>query len=146
MIELLVYLISFPIYGRNMELFHKGEENDFDAILADIQKELNMGDIVKELGYGCTVSTSQCREFFSLFLPLTEETLAKLLGCIAWTHAGKEDNQSSFLNFCMALGFSTLSELPPLDSWNIDVLIDTITHLVSSIFFLGYLFQPWVCL
>ncbi|KAK4267898.1 hypothetical protein QN277_024622 [Acacia crassicarpa] len=122
-----------PNFLRNMELFHNGEENDFDAILADIQKEMNMGDIVKELGYGCTVSTSQCREIFSLFLPLTEDTLAKLLGSIARTHAGIEDNQSSFLNFSMALGYSTLSELPPLNSWNIDVLIDTIKHLAPGI-------------
>ncbi|KAI9078450.1 hypothetical protein K1719_039546 [Acacia pycnantha] len=122
-----------PNFLRNMELFHNSEENDFDAILADIQKEMNMGDIVKELGYGCTVSTSQCKEIFSLFLPLTEDTLAKLLGSIAQTHAGIEDNQSSFLNFSMALGYSTLSELPPLNSWNIDVLIDTIKHLAPGI-------------
>lgn len=115
-----------------MELFHKSEENDFDAILADIQKEMNMGDIVKELGYGCTVSVSQCREIFSLFLPLTEDTLAKLLGSIARTHAGLEDNQSTFLNFTMALGYNTLSELPPLSNWNVDVLIDTIRHLVNN--------------
>ncbi|KAF7825292.1 CCR4-NOT transcription complex subunit 1 isoform X1 [Senna tora] len=121
----------------NMELFHKGGENDFDAILADIQKEMNMGDIVKELGYGCTVNVSQCREIFSLFLPLTEDTLAKLLGSIARTHAGLEDNQSTFLNFSMALGYSPLSELPPLSSWNIDVLIDTIKHLAPGINWTG---------
>lgn len=135
------YLLSsfLDIFYRNMEFFHEGGENDFDVILADIQKEINMGDIVKELGYGCTVSVSQCREIFSLFLPLTEDILAKLLGSIARTHAGLEDNQSTFLNFSMALGYSTVSELPPLSSWNIDVLIDTIKHLVnicvSSLFF-----------
>ncbi|XP_054784760.1 uncharacterized protein LOC129291440 isoform X2 [Prosopis cineraria] len=122
-----------PNFLRNMELFHKAEDNDFEAILADIQKEMNMGDIVKELGYGCTVSNPLCREIFSLFLPLTEDTLAKLLGSIAWSHAGMDDNQSSFLNFRMALGYSTLSELPPLNSWNIDVLIDTIKHLAPGI-------------
>ncbi|MED6130919.1 hypothetical protein PIB30_005208 [Stylosanthes scabra] len=70
---------------RNMELFHDSAENDFDAILADIQKEMNMGDIVKELGYGCTVDVSQCKEIFSLFLPLTDSALSKLLGAIAHT-------------------------------------------------------------
>lgn len=114
-----------------MEVFHETGENDFDAILADIQKEMNMGDIVKELGYGCTVDVSQCREIFSLFLPLTDNTLSKLLGSIARTHAGLEDNQSTFLTFGAALGYNNLSELPPLNSWNIDVLVDTIKHLVS---------------
>ncbi|KAI4354776.1 hypothetical protein L6164_003615 [Bauhinia variegata] len=117
---------------RDMELFHECGDNDFDAILADIQKEMNMGDIVKELGYECTVSVSQCKEIFSLFLPLTENTIAKLLGAIARTHMGLEDNQSLFLTFGMALGLSTLSELPPLNSWNIDVLIDTIKHLAPG--------------
>ncbi|XP_027908150.1 CCR4-NOT transcription complex subunit 1 isoform X1 [Vigna unguiculata] len=113
---------------RNMELFHDSGENDFDAILADIQKEMNMGDIVKELGYGCTVDVSQCKEIFSLFLPLTEHTLSKLLGAIACTHYGLEDNQNTYLNFRAAHGYN-VSELPPLNSWNIDVLIDTVKHL-----------------
>ncbi|KAK7350377.1 hypothetical protein VNO77_08930 [Canavalia gladiata] len=117
---------------RNMELFHECGENEFDAILADIQKEMNMGDIVKELGYGCTVDVSQCKEIFSLFLPLTDNTLSKLLGAIARTHAGLEDNQNTFLTFGAALAYNNLSELPPLNSWNIDVLIDTVKHLAPQ--------------
>ncbi|KAG5009551.1 hypothetical protein JHK87_018066 [Glycine soja] len=112
----------------NMELFHDSGENDFDAILADIQKEMNMGDIVKELGYGCTVDVSQCKEIFSLFLPLTENTLSKLLGAIACTRTGLEDSQNTYLTFRAAHGYN-VSELPPLNSWNIDVLIDTLMHL-----------------
>ena len=113
-----------------MELFHDSGENDFDAILADIQKEMNMGDIVKELGYGCTVDVSQCKEIFSLFLPLTENTLSKLLGAIACTRTGLEDSQNTYLTFRAAHGYN-VSELPLLNSWNIDVLIDTLMHLVS---------------
>ncbi|KAJ1388195.1 CCR4-NOT transcription complex subunit 1, CAF1-binding domain [Sesbania bispinosa] len=116
----------------NMELFHDCEENDFDAILADIQKEMNMGDIVKELGYGCMVDVSQCKEILSLFLPLTDNMLSKLLGAIASTHAGLEDNQSTFLTFGAALGYNNLSELPPLNTWNIDVLIDTVKQLAPQ--------------
>ncbi|GAU24430.1 hypothetical protein TSUD_391390 [Trifolium subterraneum] len=115
----------------NME-FNECEENDFDAILADIQKEMNMGDIVKELGYGCTVDVSQCKEVLSLFSPLTDNMLSKLLGAIAHTHAGLEDNQSTFLTFGAALGYNNLSELPPLNSWNIDVLIDTIKNIAPQ--------------
>ncbi|XP_019463581.1 PREDICTED: CCR4-NOT transcription complex subunit 1 isoform X2 [Lupinus angustifolius] len=117
---------------RNMELFHASGDNDFDAILADIEKEMNMGEIVNELGYGCTVDVSQCKEIFSLFTPLTESNLSKLLGSIARTHAGLEDNQSTFLTFGAALGYNNLSELPPLNSWNIDVLIDTINQLAPQ--------------
>ncbi|XP_057455962.1 uncharacterized protein LOC130747140 isoform X2 [Lotus japonicus] len=117
---------------RNMELFHESGENDFDAILADIQKEMNMGDIVKELGYGCTVDVLQCKEILSLFLPITDKTLSKLLGAIVRTHAGLEDNQSTFLTFGTALGYNNLAELPPLSSWNIDVLIDTVKLLAPQ--------------
>nr|XP_025640967.1 CCR4-NOT transcription complex subunit 1 isoform X1 [Arachis hypogaea] len=117
---------------RNMELFHDSVENDFDAILADIQKEMNMGDIVKELGYGCTVDVSQCKEILSLFLPLTDSALSKLLGAIARTHAGLEDNKCTFLTFGAALGYNNLSELPLPNSWNIDVLIDTIKQLAPQ--------------
>ncbi|KAL2319967.1 hypothetical protein Fmac_028936 [Flemingia macrophylla] len=115
----------------NMELFHECGENDFDAILADIQREMSMGDIVKELGYGCTVDVSQCKEIFSLFSPLTENTLSKLLGAIACTHTGLEDNQNTYLTFRAAHGYS-VSELPPLNSWNIDVLIDTVKQLAPQ--------------
>ncbi|KAE9611238.1 putative CCR4-Not complex component, Not1, CCR4-NOT transcription complex subunit 1, HEAT [Lupinus albus] len=117
----------------NMELFHVSGDNDFDAILDDIQKEMNMGEIVNELGYGCTVDVSLCKEIFSLVTPLTDNILSKLLGSIARTHGGLEDNQSTFLTFGAALGYSNLSELPPLNSWNIDVLIDTINQLAPQI-------------
>lgn len=86
---------------------------------------------MKELGYGCTVDVSQCKEILSLFLPLTDNMLSKLLGAIARTHAGLEDNQSTFLTFGATLGYNNLTELPPLNSWNIDVLIDTVNSLVS---------------
>ncbi|KAK7277081.1 hypothetical protein RIF29_18231 [Crotalaria pallida] len=127
---------------RNMELFHQSGEDDFDAILADIQKEMNMGDIMNELGYRCTVDVSQCKEIFSLFSPLTDNTLSKLLGSIARTHAGLEDNQSTFETFGAALGCNlselpplndlSKTKLPPLNSWNIDVLIDTIRQLAPQ--------------
>uniref|UniRef100_A0A2N9FJB6 CCR4-NOT transcription complex subunit 1-like n=1 Tax=Fagus sylvatica TaxID=28930 RepID=A0A2N9FJB6_FAGSY len=117
---------------RNMNLFHDCGEDDFDSILAEMEKEMSMGDIMKELGYGCTVNASQCKEILSLFLPLTEATLSKILGTIACTQAGLEDNQNTFPTFSLAVGCSTLSDLPLLNSWNIDVLIDTIKQLAPA--------------
>lgn len=38
------------------------------------------GVLVKELGYGCIVDVSQCKEVLSLFLPLIDNMLSKLLG------------------------------------------------------------------
>ncbi|KAL4599949.1 hypothetical protein ACB092_11G164000 [Castanea dentata] len=117
---------------RNMNLFNDCGEDDFDSILAEMEKEMSMGDIMKELGYGCTVNASQCKEILSLFLPLSEVTLSKILGTIACTQAGLEDNQNTFSTFSLAVGCSTLSDLPLLNSWNIDVLIDTIKELAPA--------------
>ncbi|KAL0012818.1 hypothetical protein SO802_007926 [Lithocarpus litseifolius] len=107
-------------FMRNMNLFNDCGEDDFDSILAEMEKEMSMGDIMKELGYGCTVNASQCKEILSLFLPLPEFTLSKILGTIACTQAGLEDNQNTFSTFSLAVGCSNLSDLPLLNSWNID--------------------------
>lgn len=112
-------------------MFHECVDNDFDAILAEMEKEMSMGDILKELGYGCTVDPLQCKEILSLFLPLTEITISKILGTIACTHTGLEDNQNTLSTFGLALGCSTLTDLPALNTWNVDVLVDTINQLVS---------------
>ncbi|KAF5959204.1 hypothetical protein HYC85_000413 [Camellia sinensis] len=88
---------------RNFDLFDESNEDDFDAVLAEMEKEMSMADILKELGYGCTVNVSQCIEMLSLFLPLTEITVSRIFGTIARTHAGLEDNQNAFSTFYSAL-------------------------------------------
>ncbi|KAK8565927.1 hypothetical protein V6N12_059472 [Hibiscus sabdariffa] len=118
---------------RNMDFFNESGENDFDALLEEMEKEMSMADIIKELGYGCTVDAAHCKEVLSLCSPLTEMTISRILGTIAFTYAGLEDNQTSFSTFSMALGCNTLYELPSLSSWNIDVLIKTIKQLAPDI-------------
>ncbi|EEF50313.1 ccr4-not transcription complex, putative [Ricinus communis] len=117
---------------RNMDLFHECQENEFDALLAEMEKEMNAGEIVKELGYGCTFDSSHCKEILSNFLPLTESTISKILGTIARNHAGLEENQSTFSNFGLALGCSISTDLPPLGSWDIDILVKTIKQLAPG--------------
>ncbi|GMP61971.1 hypothetical protein CsSME_00024246 [Camellia sinensis var. sinensis] len=116
---------------RSLDLF-EGDENDFDAVLAEMEKEMSMSDIMKELGYGCTVNVSRCVEMLSLFLPLTEITVSRILCTIARSHAGLEDNQNAFSTFCYALGTDSSSDLPLMSSWNIDVLIDSIKQLAPE--------------
>ncbi|XP_022979316.1 CCR4-NOT transcription complex subunit 1-like [Cucurbita maxima] len=118
---------------RNVNLSHESRDNDFDSILAEMEKEMSMGDIMKELGYGCTVNATQCKEIVSLFLPLTEITISKILGMIARNHTGLEDSRNLYTTFSLALGCSALSDLPSLNSWDVDVLIDTVKQLAPSI-------------
>ncbi|XP_052210992.1 uncharacterized protein LOC127813907 isoform X2 [Diospyros lotus] len=117
---------------RNMDFFDEGNEHDFGAVLAEMEKEMSIADIIKELGYGCTSSVSQCKEMLSLFLPLTEITISRILGTVARTHMGLEDNHNAFSTFCSALGTGNLADLPLLSSWNIDVLIDSIEQLAPG--------------
>ncbi|KAG1360952.1 hypothetical protein COCNU_09G004150 [Cocos nucifera] len=49
---------------------------------------MSMADVTTGLGYGCTIDTSHCKEMLSLFQPLNDVTLSKLLGTIACTHTG----------------------------------------------------------
>ncbi|KAL0547689.1 hypothetical protein IC582_012113 [Cucumis melo] len=118
---------------RDVNLSHESLDNDFDSILAEMEKEMSMGDIMKELGYGCTVNAAQCKEILSLFLPLTEITISKILGMIARNHTGLEDSRNIYATFSLALGFSGLSDLPSLSSWDVDVLLDTVKQLAPKV-------------
>ncbi|XP_038898360.1 CCR4-NOT transcription complex subunit 1 [Benincasa hispida] len=118
---------------RNVNLSHESLDNDFDSILAEMEKEMSMGDIMKELGYGCTINATQCKEILSLFLPLTEITISKILGMIARNHTGLEDSRNIYATFSLALGCSALSDLPSLNSWDVDVLLDTVKQLAPNV-------------
>ncbi|KAF5180416.1 Ccr4-not transcription complex subunit [Thalictrum thalictroides] len=115
---------------RHVDLFYECSENDFDSVLAEIEKEMSMADTMKELGYNCTDNASHCSETLSLFLPLSEATLARLLGTIATTHVGLEDGQNLYATFCAALGSS--SSVDAAYSWNVDVLVDSIKQLAPD--------------
>ncbi|KAL7229494.1 hypothetical protein ACSBR2_008075 [Camellia fascicularis] len=119
--------------ARNMELFYGCRENEFDAILAEMVSETSMADIMSELGYGCTVDASHCNEVLSLFLPLTEATVSRILGTITRTHTGLEDNQNCCLTFYSAIGSSATCEASCLSSWNVHVLVDSIKQLAPDI-------------
>ncbi|XP_059666940.1 uncharacterized protein LOC132312554 isoform X2 [Cornus florida] len=117
---------------RNMDIFYSSSENEFDAILAEMENKTSMDDIMRELGYGCTIDASLCKELFSLFLPLTEATISRILGTIARTHTGLEDNQNCYSTFCAAIGNSATSETSCPSSWNVDILVDSIKQLAPE--------------
>ncbi|KAI3844272.1 hypothetical protein MKW92_023019 [Papaver armeniacum] len=117
---------------RQLDLFYKSSENDFDDILAEIEKEMSMADIVKELGYGCTVNATHCKDILSIFLPLTEVTICKILSTIARTHVGLEDLQSTHSTFCSAVGISSFADSSSLSSWNVDALVESIKQLAPD--------------
>ncbi|XP_078446307.1 transcription regulator isoform X2 [Wolffia australiana] len=118
---------------RCLDLFHGSSHNDFDVALAEIEREMSMSDIIRELGYGCTATVAHCKEMLSLFLPLDELTICKILVTIASTHVGNEDaQQNAHSTFCSAVGINLATDLPSLTSWNVDVVINTINHLAPE--------------
>ncbi|KAK6926413.1 CCR4-NOT transcription complex subunit 1, HEAT repeat, partial [Dillenia turbinata] len=120
-------------FSRNLDLFYGCGENEFDEILAEIENETSMAGVVKELGYGLTLNATHCKEVLSLFLPLTEATLSRVISTIARTRTGLEDSQSLYPTFCSAIGSNPTADSSNLSSWSIDVLVDTIKQLAPGI-------------
>ncbi|KAK1424637.1 hypothetical protein QVD17_19970 [Tagetes erecta] len=73
---------------RYMDFLNEGNENEFDAILAEMKREMNMYDMLKELGYKCTSDESLCKDLLSLLSLLTEVTVARVLGTIIQSDVG----------------------------------------------------------
>ncbi|OWM64897.1 hypothetical protein CDL15_Pgr028614 [Punica granatum] len=117
---------------RNLDELFDGKYDEFDAMLEEMEKEISMGDVIKELGYGCTVNDLQCKEILSRFSPLNEVTIARLLGTIARAHVGLEDSQTTASTFSMALGGSAWSDFPLPSSWNVQILVDSIKQLAPG--------------
>lgn len=120
-------------YFRNLDCSNKEDGDDFDCLLAEMDKEISIADVMKDLGYGCTASVSQCKEMLSLVSPLNEPSVARILATISRTHVGLDDNQNVFSAFQVALGRSSLSDISIPHSWNAEVLIDSIRQLAPGI-------------
>ncbi|KAJ9558076.1 hypothetical protein OSB04_012690 [Centaurea solstitialis] len=88
---------------RDLDFLTEGNDSEFDAILAEMEKEMNMADMLRELG-----------------------TLVRF-------DAGLQDHDNAFSTFCSALGRGTLSDMSSLNSWNTDVLIESIKQLAPGI-------------
>ncbi|XP_048599241.1 CCR4-NOT transcription complex subunit 1-like isoform X1 [Brassica napus] len=102
---------------------------EFDSILAEIDKEISVGDLMGELGCGVTADAQQCRDILSCFAPLTEATISRILANVARTCADLEDNHTTFSTFSLVLGCCIPTELSTPMSWSVDILIETIKQL-----------------
>ncbi|XP_020701272.1 CCR4-NOT transcription complex subunit 1 isoform X2 [Dendrobium catenatum] len=118
---------------RHLDAFFECSDNDFEAVLAEMEKEMSMADIMRELGYACTSNTLHCKEMLSHFLPLSEVTVARLISTIFSTRTGLEDAQDIHYTFCSAVGSSLACESSSFNSWNVDVLVDSIRQLAPTI-------------
>ncbi|XP_071698546.1 uncharacterized protein [Rutidosis leptorrhynchoides] len=118
---------------RNMDFFSEANDNEFDAIVAEMDRERNMSGVLKELSYKCTLNVTICKDLLSLVLPLTEVTVAKIIGTVVRSDGVVQDNGIALSTFYSDFGRGSLSDVPSLTSWNFDVLIDSIKQLAPGI-------------
>ncbi|KAK3001360.1 hypothetical protein RJ639_021139, partial [Escallonia herrerae] len=119
--------------SRNPQLVCGRRDDEFDAILAEMETETSMADTMMEQGYGCTIDVLHCKEVLSLFSPLTEATVSRVLATLAHTHRSLDDNENLFMTFCSAVGISAASEALSAGSWNANVFADSIKQLAPEI-------------
>jgi CCR4-NOT transcription complex subunit 1 len=111
-------------------------DDDFDSLLSEIGKQISMADIITELGYGFASDIAHCKELLSLFEPLDDMKIAKLLGAIVCNRTGLDEAHNTYSTFLTALGSNPTINSPQLTEWNIDVLVDSINETVSIFYLL----------
>jgi len=121
----------FFVPCRHLDMYFCSTDDDFELLLSEIGKEISMADIVAELGYGCTVDNTHCKEILSIVEPLDDVTVSKLLGAVAGTHSGLGEAHNTYATFVSAIRNSHTNDSPQLTKWNTDVLVDSINELVS---------------
>ncbi|VAI11395.1 unnamed protein product [Triticum turgidum subsp. durum] len=119
-------------HSRHLEMYLDSTNDDFESLLSEIGKEISMADIVTELGYGCTVDSTQCKEILSTFQPLDDVAISKLLGAVIGTQNSVAEVHNTYATFVSAIRNTHLSESPQLTTWNTDVLVDSINELAPS--------------
>lgn len=85
----------------------------------------------KEIGYGCTISESRCRSILSVFSPLDELTLSRIVSTVVQTHATLGYSQNVYSIFPTGKESDSVPASSGLNSWNIDVLVASINQIVS---------------
>ncbi|KAF8113037.1 hypothetical protein N665_0058s0130 [Sinapis alba] len=124
-----------PILSHEADVFRIMDfptENEIDTILAEIDKEISVGDLMGELGCSVTADAQQCKEILSSFAPLTEATISKILGNVTRTCTDLEDNNTTFSAFSLVLGCCIPTEISTPRSWSVDILIETIKQLAPG--------------
>ena len=126
------FFISMPILCcRSFESLSTSNGLVSDDILTQLEEATDVANIMEELGYGCTIDVSHCKDILSFFSPLKEETVSKIISMVVRTHTGLEDAHGTHSTFYTSMFNSSITDSSWLSSWNIDVLLDSIKQLVS---------------
>uniref|UniRef100_A0A452YUE7 CCR4-NOT transcription complex subunit 1 n=1 Tax=Aegilops tauschii subsp. strangulata TaxID=200361 RepID=A0A452YUE7_AEGTS len=115
--------------SSHMDMYIGSFDDDFDSLLSEIGKEISMADIITELGYGCTADIAHCKDTLSLFEPLDDLGISKLLGAVVTTAAGLGEAHNTYSTFISAFGNSQTNDSFQSTAWDINVLVDSINEI-----------------
>ncbi|XP_048534491.1 CCR4-NOT transcription complex subunit 1-like isoform X2 [Triticum urartu] len=118
--------------SSHMEMYIGSFDDDFDSLLSEIGKEISMADIITELGYGCTADIAHCKDTLSLFEPLDDLGISKLLGAVVTTAAGLGEAHNTYSTFISAFGNSQTNDSFQSTAWDINVLVDSINEIAPQ--------------
>jgi hypothetical protein len=102
-----------------------------DAYLAEIEKETRSPDMITEFGYGCTASMDHCKFVLSLFQPLNDLMVAKLVGVMTSTRTGLDDSNGTYATFLSAVGSSLTCDMTSLSTWDVGIFVGSVKQVVS---------------
>jgi CCR4-NOT transcription complex subunit 1 len=87
--------------------------------------------MITEFGYGCTASMDHCKFVLSLFQPLNDLTVAKLVAAMTRTRTGLDDSNGTYTIFLSAVGSSLTCDMTSLSTWDVGIFVDSVKQVVS---------------
>ncbi|KAJ4795845.1 transcription regulator [Rhynchospora pubera] len=117
---------------RTWNHYFSTSDEDLDAYLAEIEKETSSPDMITEFGYGCTASMDHCKFVLSLFQPLNDAMVAKLVGAMTRTRTGLDDSNGIYATFLSAVGCSLTGDSNSLSTWDVGIFVGSVKQVAPS--------------
>lgn len=114
-------------FKQTMEQVLSIENNGLLANIQSVSK--NAAEVMEDLGYSVLSCKSNFKEVLSFCLPLKEHEIALMVGMMARTHTGQQENFQLY-------SFDESSKWDSKTSaktWNINVFVETISELYKNI-------------
>ena len=90
--------------------------------------------LMEDIGYTICSSVTKFNRFLSPFLPLKEESIAKMIGLICRTHTDLPNSALSVYEYPNTEFWNEGEKSDQkLTTWNIDVFVETIKNLKVSV-------------
>ena len=79
-------------------------------VLTDLKEATDVARIMGELGYGCTNDVAHCKDVLSLFFPLIEKIVSKIISIVVCIHTKLVDAHGMHGTFYSSLFSSSTTD------------------------------------